>query len=296
MQEPSEDSRAKRMLLISSRPALVRPASAGAGEVPQSDWALPSSLRERLQVEEWRFPAFHLHVQADAAQRMSAWTQRALGSRALIVCVSPGSLELLWPLLPQPWPDCLLLGLMGDGSAAKAMALGVPEQALVYPSQRRGESQDSGGLLARLGALDPFDTIMLLKGNGGNLDLAPALEGLCRDVEVVQAYRRTAADAPSVNDLLRRVMQWREPRAPAASAASSIAPVVFYLTSSEAVDVLAPVITSVAAGVHEAQRSGRIAIITTHPRIEERAIERGLSLVVCLSPGVDSLAQWLADN
>lgn len=292
------------MLLVSSRPALCR--APGQSEL---DWVLPEDVRQTLGIEEWRFPAFYLHAEPDAAARIDTWVGGSQGqgsasassSASLIVCVSPGSLDLLAPLLPHPWPHHLFLGLMGDGSARKAEALGFPPQALIYPSMQRGESQDSEGLLALLAKRPPFAHMLLLKGNGGNLDLAPALRGLCPALEVLQAYRRVPADAVSVSvlgaQLMARLQSPSQPAQPGLhprvsgpgltppNGSAAMPPLVFYLTSSEAVDVLTPILETI--------RPHIAAVVTTHARIQARAAQLAWPSPECILPGASALEQRL---
>lgn len=295
------------LLFISSRPALWRP-----GQEPELEWVLPADFRQQTGVEEWRFPAFGLSVEREAEAQIAAW----LGGcdlhtqRCLIVCVSPGSLSLLAGLFPSPWPSGLFLGLMGDGSAAKARGLEIPSEALVYPSMSQGQSQDSEGLLGCLRSVPAFDRALLLKGNGGNLDLAPALQRVCPHLAVLQAYRRDVPSAGEIEAFKQRLSVALSDVADssaqiAETAEASAAPegsqqrssgtamhagrrVVFYLTSSEAAYILAPVVQSCGADER--------AVWVTHPRIEASALQNGLTDVQCMQPGLAVLRQRMLEH
>lgn len=290
------------VLLISCRPALCRPDHA-----PLTEWALTPDFRQQHGIEEWCWPAFDLSVQHDAVPAIAQWLnsiQPLLAStpevagrfavRPLVVVVSPGALELLRPYLPDPWPADLYLGLMGDASAARASRLGIPESALVYPRQDRGESQESAALLQRLAeqrrhaagvspsdAFIRFAPVLLLKGNGGNLHLAPALRQLAQSAvsqgpdagalrglpdafTEIEAYRRKPAGI--TGQQLSGLSHWKGKQ-----------PVVCYLTSSEA---------AVRIGVPVQQHApGAVHFLATHPKIEAAARAAGLHSVECILPG-----------
>lgn len=267
------------LLLISTRPALCRPGAAPAVEaVLPVDWCVNHN------VVEWQWPAFHLHISADAPTAMAQWFTHCRPVRSVapetprmpatslasdwVVVVSPGALALLQPLFPPVWPRTVQLGLMGDGSAALARRLGLPEECLIYPRQALQESQDSAALLERLAEAPTPRRILLLKGNAGNPSLAAGLHALSPAVTVLEAYQRQPQRL--TNGQIAALRQ---------QVATGYA--VLYLTSSEAVGLMLPALVGLP--------TDRLRVLVTHARIQAAAQAAGWPTVECIAPGSASL-------
>ncbi len=266
------------LTLISTRPTIVR-----ADQSIQQESVLEPLFCEQHGIMEIQMPAFELSTNTHALQTIQQWLLAAKSApqgSCMVVFVSPGALELLRSSFPDPWPDGLQVGLMGDGSASKAVKLGIPQGLLTYPSQSRGESQDSAALLdciKRNHTNGVIKRLLLLKGPRGRDDFSQQVQALGIDLQTCHAYHRKAFQYRT-QDIKNRI-----------GTTSVLSNLCFYLTSSESVDVF----RSVVAEINSAEPDTQCLTLVTHPRIAEAAIAAQHRQVVLIEPGQKALEERL---
>ncbi|MCE2679691.1 MAG: uroporphyrinogen-III synthase [Burkholderiales bacterium] len=268
----------KPLTLISTRPTIVR-----ADQSIQHESVLEPIFCEQHGITEIQMPAFELSTRAPALETIQRWlmtAKSAVRGSCMVVFVSPGALELLRSSFPDPWPDGLRVGLMGDGSASKAIKLGIPQGLLTYPSQSKGENQDSAALLdciKKNSATETIQRLLLLKGPRGRDDFAQQVQALGIELQTCHAYHRKAFHY-TTQDIKSRTGTVATP-----------SKLCFYLTSSESVDVF----KSVMADMSSARSDSQCLTLVTHPRIAQAAIAAQHRQVVLIEPGQKALQERL---
>lgn len=250
--------------------------------------------RPRAQAEPWceRLRALGLEARAlplidiapaADAESLHRWFESLAGgvglpAASLVMFVSPNAAQCLADALPTgwSWPDGLLAGATGPGTAAVLRRAGVPEGAIVQPAADSAQF-DSEALWALLAPrLDwAGRRVAIVRGDGGRDWLATQLRSVGAGVEFVQAYARQAP-------------RWgRAEQALLAEALARPAAFAWLLSSSEALDHLA----ALAPG---ADWSAALAL-ASHPRIAERAEQLGFGRVLPVRPAAEEVARVLLD-
>lgn len=244
--------------------------------------------RPRAQAREWverlaeqgidatALPLISIEPPADMRAVQAAW--RSLGSRALLVFVSPNAAAQFFAHRPTgcDWPAGLRAAAPGPGSSAALREAGVPAQAIVEPAVEGGRF-DSEALWAVLQGQGPWRgaSVLIVRGSvdgephgSGREWLSQTLTAAGARVEFVAAYRR---GAPRL-----------DPAEQAAWAHALAVPAehLWLFSSSEAIGQLERLATDRAA-----DRSWAAALaLATHPRIAERARAAGFARVLQAAP------------
>lgn len=227
---------------------------------------------ERLraaQLDAVALPLIGIEAPADPSALAAAWA--GLGSRRLVVFVSPNAAEMFFAARPAGamWPAQTLAGSPGPGTSAALHALGVPAAQIVAPRADAAQF-DSESLWAELRAVDwTGRAVLIVRGDGGREWLADTLRSAGAQVESVAAYRRTP---PRFDAAQQRLLD---------AALARPAEHLWLFSSSEAVGHLA-------AAAPNADWRGAAAI-ATHPRIAASARAVGIGRVRECRPEFDTV-------
>ena len=196
----------------------------------------------------------------DPAPLRSAWA--TLSAQRLTVFVSPNAADQFFAQQPQgaTWPAGVLAGSPGPGTTRVLVAHGVPAACVVEPAADAAQF-DSESLWAQLREMPWLGArVLIVRGDGGREWLADTLREAGAEVAHLAAYQRTAPvfDARMLSLLNEALAE------PAAH--------LWFFSSSEAIDNLAAAAPAITAW----QLARALA---THPRIVERARDRGFGRV-----------------
>ena len=214
-------------------------------------------------------PLIEIAPPADPQAVVAAW--RLLGQQRLAVFVSPNAAQAFLAQRPPDvaWPASTLAGATGPGTRDALRAHGVPEAAVVAPPPESAQF-DSEALWQRLRDADWNQApVLVVRGDGGREWLADTLRERGAQVSFVAAYRRVL---PRWDAAERRVLD---------DALAAPERHLWLFSSSEGIDHL------VQAVPHAAWSSARA--IATHPRIAQRASERGFGAVHACRPTLDAV-------
>jgi uroporphyrinogen-III synthase len=232
-----------------------------------------ADLRD-LGVDAVALPLLGIAPPADAAPVCAAW--RGLDGCALVVFVSVNAVLHFFAKRPAgaPWPDGVLAGATGPGTAAALRAAGLAEALIVEPAAD-APAFDSEALWARLEGRDwAGRRVLMVRGEDGRDWLAQTLRERGAQPEFVAAYRRLA---PEPDDVGRALLQ--------AALAEPLAH-AWLFSSSEAVQnlhLLAP-----------AADWSRATALATHARIAAAALSLGFGCVEPVAPLPAAVAVCLA--
>ena len=207
----------------------------------------------------------------DAAAVPAAW--EGLHRKHLVVFVSPNAAEQFFAGRPTgaTWPDGVLAGSPGPGTTQTLRALGVPPAGLIEPAADAVQF-DSETLWEQLAGRDwSGANVLIVRGDSGREWLADTLRRHGAQVDAVTAYRRCApvfgaAECELLNAAIRQ---------PAGH--------LWFFSSSEAIDNLAALVASADLPWRQAHA------LATHPRIAERARQRGFKSVTQARPTLSSV-------
>jgi len=207
----------------------------------------------------------------DTTAVAAAW--EGLHGKRLVVFVSPNAAEQFFAIRPpgMTWPADVLAGSPGPGTSQTLRALGVPPADIIEPAADALQF-DSEALWAQLAGRDwAGASVLIVRGDGGREWLADTLRGRGAQVNDVTAYRRCAPEfGGAERELLSAAL--RQPEAH-----------LWFFSSSEAIDNLA-------AWVGNGDLPWRHAhALATHPRIAERARQRGFEHVIQARPALSSV-------
>ena len=207
----------------------------------------------------------------DATVVPAAW--ECLYSKRLVVFVSPNAAEQFFAGRPlgMNWPAEVLAGSPGPGTSQTLRSLGVPPANIIEPAADALQF-DSESLWEQLSGRDwSGANVLIVRGDGGREWLVDTLRGRGAQVDAVSAYRRCApAFGPTERELLGAAI--RQPEAH-----------LWFFSSSEAIDNLATWVGSADATWHQAHA------LATHPRIAERARQKGFKNVTEARPALSSV-------
>ncbi|MDE2628512.1 MAG: uroporphyrinogen-III synthase [Burkholderiales bacterium] len=202
----------------------------------------------------------------------AAWL--TLQQRQLVVFVSPNAAAQFFArrAASSVWPGNVLAASPGPGTTRLLVALGVPVAQIVEPAADAAQF-DSESLWLQLSARDWRGAdVLIVRGDVGRDWLADTLRSHGARVATVAAYRRVVPsfDARAAA-LLRAAVERPQSH-------------LWFFSSSEAIDNLAAVVppAAMAGGLR-----GRA--IATHPRIAERARQRGFAPVIESRPALDDV-------
>ncbi len=158
---------------------------------PQADeWLARLST---LGVEAAALPLLAISAAPDPAAVARSW--RGLAARDLVVLVSPSAVQQYFAQRPSDapaWPDRLLAGSTGPGTASALAAAGVSPALIVSPPAELGQF-DSQALWRCLQARRrdwAGASVLVVRGEGGRDWLAEQLRGVGAGLDFVTAYRR----------------------------------------------------------------------------------------------------------
>ena len=207
----------------------------------------------------------------DATVVPAAWA--GLHGRRLVVFVSPNAAEQYFAGRPSgmTWPAGVLAGSPGPGTTQTLRALGVPPADIIEPAADALQF-DSEALWEQLSGRDwSGASVLIVRGDGGREWLTDTLRRRGAVVDAVSAYRRCAPVFGSTErELLSAAI--RQPEA-----------YLWFFSSSEAVDNLAAWAGSADAPWRQAHA------LATHPRIAERARQKGFRNVTEARPALSSV-------
>jgi uroporphyrinogen-III synthase len=226
-------------------------------------------------------PAFELSTNVSANEQVQQWLGATIGSKRMVVFVSPGSIELTRQFFPPLWPENLLCGLMGEGSAAKAQQFGIPQAALFYPTTESAFSQDSAGLFYLMQSHNQTpDHMLIVKGPRGRKQFAQDCVEAGVSVKEVCGYHRnpTVWATESIHQLTLALNEF----------CSAKRKVVWSMTSSEAVENIRQALYTVLPSnlINAAMRA---PVLTTHTAISWAAREAGFESVHEIAVGEHAL-------
>lgn len=231
--------------------------------------AEPLALRIReLGRQVIVFPLLEIHPVSDA--RPLAAALENLQRYGMVAFVSPNAIHATFSRLGS-WPQCVAIGVVGEGSRAALAEHGVSAPAYSICSPSSPERSDSEGLLAALDIESlQGKPVLIIRGEAGRELLADTLRAHGIAVEQVAAYRRTA---PTMDFELRRKLT-----------ALLQSEHDWLITSSEAMRNLVQMAEQVAgkAGVQNLQQQ---RFFVPHARIEAMARELGFSKLILTRPG-----------
>ncbi len=176
-----------------------------------------------------------------------------------LIPVSPGAIDIMWPVLAGHLPETVQLACVGKGSAAHLAALA--GRAVLHPEA----GSDSEALLA----LPPLfalsgQTVLIVRGETGRALLADTLAARGATILLCEAYRRVACD-PGWDKL-----------------PADMAQATLLVTSSD-------IARALFASVPAARRDWllRQQFVTLHPRISEVLQSLGASKIVTAANASD---------
>ena len=227
---------------------------------PQADaWV----TRLRAQgVDAAALPLLAIDAVVDLSQLHAAWHE--LPRYALVMFVSPNAVSHFFATRPaeiaaRGWPKATRAGATGPGTLQALHMAGVPHALCVAPPAEATQF-DSAGLWAQLqGEAWSGREVLVLRGNGGRDEFAALLRGAGAAVHFTQAYERGAARHSAAE------------RALLGDALAHPASHLWWLSSAEAIDHLAPLADSTAWQHAQA--------LASHPRIAARARAFGFGRV-----------------
>lgn len=210
-----------------------------------------------------------------------AWQQ--LPGKALAMFVSANAVQHFFALRPpdQPWPDGVLAGCTGPGTAVALEQAGVPARWRVAPAAEG--PFDSEGLWAQLAARDwAGRRALVVRGEAGRDWLADRLQAAGAEVSFLAAYRRVGPRLDAA-----------EAQAVLATAAAQPQQMVWHFSSSEAAGNLRQLGSRSGpdATVNAPDWSCSVAL-ATHPRIAEAVRQLGFARVEPLDVGLDAVVAW----
>lgn len=241
---------------------VTRPAEQAAGWV--------SKLRAQgLRAEALPLIAIGPAPDAAALRQMLA----ALSPGALVMFVSPNAVQQSVAALGGGliWPQGVRAAATGPGTVAALMEAGVPAGSIVSPPEAALQF-DSEALWQLLQHEDWCGRqVRVVRGEGGREWFADTLRAAGAEVQLVQGYSRCAAtlDEPG-QALLQRAL-------------AHPADVRWLFSSSESIDHLMGLVPGADWSASQA--------LVSHPRIAERALERGWRHVLLVPPGLDAIVR-----
>nr|HET7858424.1 uroporphyrinogen-III synthase [Caldimonas sp.] len=241
------------------RVVVTRPAAQAASWVEQ--------LRGR-GIDAEALPLIEIAAPDDPAPLLGAWQE--IARHRLVVFVSANAVEHFFAARPDAaaWPDGLVAGAPGPGTAQALLRAGCPAAAIVSPAIDSAQF-DSEALWERLRDRDWNGArVLVVRGDGGRDWLAERLRDVGAEVATVGAYRRVA---PTFAGAARERLD----------ALVAGADVVWLFSSSEAIANL------VRAAADARWRQARA--VATHPRIAARARALGFGAVVECGATVDAV-------
>lgn len=207
----------------------------------------------------------------DATAVPAAWERLHL--QRLVVFVSPNAAEQFFAGRPSgmTWPAGVLAGSPGPGTTQTLRVLGVPSADVVEPAAEALQF-DSEALWEQLAGREwAGASVLIVRGESGRDWLTDALRRRGALVDAVTAYRRCAPEFGRAEiELLSAAI--RQPEAH-----------LWFFSSSEAIDNLASWVDS----ADLPWRPGHA--LATHPRIAERARQRGFNHVIQTRPALSSV-------
>ena len=220
-------------------------------------------------IDAQALPLIDIAAPADASAVEAAW--RALPACRLVVFVSPNAADRFFAARPEGdgWPADVRAAAVGPGTAQWLREHGVPAEAVLEPAADAAQF-DSESLWQQLKDEEwAGATVLIVRGDGGRPWLADTLRAHGAQVQFVSAYRRSA---PQFDAARRRLLD---------AALAQPAQHLWFFSSAEAIDHL--MAARPAAQWHDAQA------LATHPRIAERARERGFTRVHACRPTLDAV-------
>ena len=263
-----------------------------AGDAGQGGASAPLLLvtRPQAQADDWvaalqalgvaarALPLLEIAAAPDPLPVRQAWA--GLSQQALVVFVSPSAVQQFFALAPPgaAWPDAVLAGSPGAGTAAALRAQGVPAPCLVSPDPAQ-DSFDSEALWARLQPRRNWAgaRCLVVRGEQGRNWLADRLRGAGAQVQALQAYSRQpprldAAGRALLADALARPQSHG-----------------WLFSSSEAVNHL--------PGLAPAGPWAQARALATHARIAQAARAIGFGQVDLVAPSPEAVARaWRAGS
>lgn len=207
----------------------------------------------------------------DATAVTVAW--EGLHDRRLVVFVSPNAAEQFFAGRPSgmTWPTGVLAGSPGPGTTQTLRTLGVPPADVVEPAADALQF-DSEALWEQLSGRDWSGTsVLIVRGDSGREWLTDTLRCRGAQVDAVTAYRRCAPEfGGAERELLSAAIRLPEAH-------------LWFFSSSEAIDNLAAWVGNGDLPWRQAQA------LATHPRITERARQRGFNHVIQARPALSSV-------
>jgi len=236
---------------------------------PQAQAAAWVAQLASCGIDARALPLIDITAPVDASAVEAAW--RALPACRLVVFVSPNAADRFFAARPEGdgWPPGVRAAAVGPGTAQWLRDHGVPAGAVLEPGADAAQF-DSEALWQQLKDEDwAGATVLIVRGDGGRPWLADTLRARGAQVQFVSAYRRAA---PHFDAAQRRLL---------GEAVAQPARHLWFFSSGEAIDHL--VAACPAAQWRDAQA------LTTHPRIAERARERGFGRVHACRPTLDAV-------
>lgn len=202
--------------------------------------------------------------------------RQALSACQMVMFVSPNAVRHFFAdAMPGlQWPTGCVAAATGPGTVAALREAGVPDACVAAPA-RDAPQFDSRTLWTELRGNDwQGARVLIVRGEGGGRDwLADTLRKAGAEVEFVPAYRR----APPAWEAGARSLLDQALATPNAHA--------WFFSSSQAIGHLVEHLRQAPAPVPWE----RMRALTTHPRIEQAALQVGFGQVQVMLPSVEAL-------
>jgi len=257
-------------------------------EPQASAWA--EALRAQ-GLDAQALPLIAIDGPADPTPVIRTW--HTLADKRLLMFVSPAAVDWFFKLRPTAanWPHHTLAAAPGPGTARTLIALGAPaglQAEQVLSPHDQAEQFDSEALWPVLAPLDwQAQTVAIISGGDqqeakGRAWLSQQWQGRGARTESVLTYQRTPGHwTPAQQSLARQALGDPDQH-------------LWLFSSSQAIDHLLehhlPELGQVAPSVWS-----RMRVLSTHPKIAERARALGVTRITQTRPTLDAVAQAVVE-